>query len=90
MPRQAQADAAACNAARAAIISALGETNANVNQIADANVQAAAQAGLATVQTGIGQVAQSVIAGEAPSQEGRDNVQAGLTAVSAALQNADA
>ncbi|KAI0012344.1 hypothetical protein F4779DRAFT_614796 [Xylariaceae sp. FL0662B] len=79
-----------CNAARFRIVGALGDTEDAVGQIQDTAVQDAASTGLQQAQDGIGQIAQAIIAGEEPPQEGRDQVEAGLGATGDALAGGDA
>jgi len=79
-----------CNVARLRIVKALGDTQDSVGQIQDTTVQQDASAGLKQAQGGIGQIAQAILAGEAPPQGGRDEVEAGLNAASSALDSGDA
>lgn len=84
-----QANIAACDTSRQQIVLALSKMGDAVPAISDADVQAAAQAGLDQANAGVALVADSLLAGETPSAEGRDEVEAGLTALSAALDGAD-
>lgn len=84
-----QANVAACDTARQQIVQALANMGDAISTISDADVQAAAQAGLDQANAGVGLVAESLLAGEAPSAEGRDEVEAGLKALDAALDGAD-
>ncbi|KAH9889699.1 hypothetical protein F4778DRAFT_753740 [Xylariomycetidae sp. FL2044] len=87
-PRQIQGSAE-CNAARARIVSALGDTKDSVGQIQDATVQDAASTGLNQAQAGILQIGKALIAGDAPPQDGRDQVDTGLAAAGDALAGGD-
>ena len=79
-----------CNLARVRIVGALGDTEDAVAQIQDGATQAAATAGLEQAQGGISQIAQAIVAGDAPPASGREQVEAGLTAVGEALASGDA
>lgn len=89
-PRAAAASSAACNTARVGVVSALASAGTAVDGIQDAQVKAAAQKGLDQANTGVNEVAQSIVAGQAPSAAGRDDVEAGLKAMIAALDGGDA
>lgn len=80
----------ACNVARLQVVGALSDAGDAIGQIADADVQSAAQAGLDQANGGIDAIAQSIIAGEKASADGRTNVEAGLTAMADALASGDA
>ncbi|KAF7534761.1 hypothetical protein G7054_g5951 [Neopestalotiopsis clavispora] len=86
-PRQ---DSLACNLARFQIVKAIGDTKSAVADIQDPAVQSAAAAGVKTAQGGVAQVAGSILTGAAPSADGRDAVESGLNATSAALAGGDA
>lgn len=88
-PRQA-ASSAACNTARLGVVNALSNAGNAVGEIQDATVQAAVQQGLDQANSGVQEVAQSIKAGEAPSAAGRDDVEAGLKAMFAALAGGNA
>ncbi|PVH96095.1 hypothetical protein DM02DRAFT_535952, partial [Periconia macrospinosa] len=79
-----------CNVARLQIVRALGQTGNDISGIQDASVKQSAQAGVDQANDGIGQIAQALLAGEAPPQDGRDITEAGLTAASSALAAGDA
>jgi len=78
-----------CNLARLRIVGALGDTETAVGEIEDPATQEAAAAGLTQAQGGIQQIAQAIAAGEAPPEDGRAQVEAGLTAVGDALGAGD-
>jgi hypothetical protein len=78
-----------CNIARFRILGALGDTGDAISEIQDADVAAAATAGLDQAQSGISSIAQAILTGEAPPQDGRDQVEAGLAAIGEALTSAD-
>ncbi|KAG8162190.1 hypothetical protein KVR01_007955 [Diaporthe batatas] len=78
-----------CNIARFQILGALGDTGDAISEIEDADVQAAAQAGLDQANGGISQIASSLLSGGAPPADSRDEVEAGLTAMASALADAD-
>lgn len=80
----------ACNVARLQIVGALGDTEDAVGQIADADTASAAQAGLDQANGGISEIASAILAGEAPPDSGRAEVEAGLEAVGSALSAGDA
>ncbi|KAF2738916.1 hypothetical protein EJ04DRAFT_573371 [Polyplosphaeria fusca] len=88
LPRQI-AGGAACNIARLQIVSALRQTGNSVADIQDQTVAQEAQAGLDQASDGISQIAQAIIAGEAPPQDGRDLTEAGLAATTQALAGGD-
>ncbi|OHE92116.1 hypothetical protein CORC01_12571 [Colletotrichum orchidophilum] len=79
-----------CNVARLQIVGALSDTQDAVDQISDAKVQQAANAGLQQAQGGISQIAKSLISGGAPPAASRNEVAAGLSAAGTALSGADA
>ena len=78
-----------CNIARLQIVRALGDTGNAVAQIQDSATQQAAEAGLIQANAGIESIAQALVAGEAPPQSGRDEVEAGLVATGNALASGD-
>ncbi|ETS83669.1 hypothetical protein PFICI_05545 [Pestalotiopsis fici W106-1] len=86
-PRQSSL---ACNLARFQIVKAISDTKSAVADIQDPTVQSAAAAGVKTAQGGVAQVASSLFSGAAPSADGRDAVESGLNATSAALAGGDA
>ncbi|KAI5920090.1 hypothetical protein F4810DRAFT_723816 [Camillea tinctor] len=81
-------DGIKCNVARLRIVGALGQTKSAVGDIKDPTVQDAATTGLDQAQGGIAQIAKAIFAGETPPQDGRDQVEAGLTAIGDALKGA--
>ncbi|KAI1640863.1 hypothetical protein F4809DRAFT_355030 [Biscogniauxia mediterranea] len=81
-------DGLKCNVARLRIVGALGDTQDAVADIQDPTVQQAASTALDQAQGGIAQIAKAIFAGEAPPQDGRDQVEAGLTAAGDALGSA--
>ncbi|KAK8119814.1 uncharacterized protein PG998_004440 [Apiospora kogelbergensis] len=87
-PRQQQSSAA-CNQARLAIVTALAQTRNSAGDIADAATQSAAEAGLDQAGAGIRTIAQAIVGGGAPPADARDEVEAGIQAAGAALQNGD-
>ncbi|KAI1344375.1 hypothetical protein F5Y15DRAFT_366445 [Xylariaceae sp. FL0016] len=87
--RQIFQDGLACNIARLQIVGALGDTKDSVGQIQDATVADAASTGLQMADDGISQIAQAIVAGEAPPDAGREMVEAGLTAAGKALTGGD-
>lgn len=86
-PRQSSG---ACNLARLQIVKAISATKKSVAAIQDTTVQTAAAAGVKQAQGGVADVAKSIVTGAAPSQAGRDAVEAGLNATSTALAGGDA
>lgn len=88
-PRQL-AGGLACNIARLQIVNALGSTEDAVAQIQDPATASAAQAGLDQANGGISEIASAIVAGDAPPDSGRAEVEAGLQAVGSALDGADA
>jgi hypothetical protein len=78
-----------CNLARLRIVNALGDTEASVSEIEDPATQSAAADALGQAQGGIQQIAQAIGAGEAPPQDSRGQVEAGLTAAGEALASGD-
>ncbi|KAK6074024.1 hypothetical protein SCUP515_06689 [Seiridium cupressi] len=82
--------AISCNVARLQIVKAIGDTNKAVGDIQDPTVQTAAAAGVKQAQGGVADVAKSIFSGAAPSADGRNAVEAGLNATSAALAGGDA
>lgn len=85
-PRQSSA---ACNIARLQIVKAISDTKSAVADIQDTTVATAAAAGVKQAQGGVAQVAKSIFSGAAPSQAGRNAVEAGLNATSSALAGGD-
>ncbi|KAK7428820.1 hypothetical protein QQZ08_004590 [Neonectria magnoliae] len=78
-----------CNLARVRIVGALGDAGDAIDNIQDQATSAAASAGLDQANAGISQIASALIAGEAPPDEGRTEVEAGLQAIGAALDSGD-
>ncbi|KAH7320622.1 hypothetical protein B0I35DRAFT_427486 [Stachybotrys elegans] len=76
-----------CNLARFRIVSALGSARSSINNIEDETIKTAATAGLEEANSGISQIAKAILTGQAPPQESRDVVAAGLSAMDAALSS---
>lgn len=71
------------------IVGALGDAGDAIGNIQDPATSAAASAGLNQANAGISQIASAIVAGEAPPDEGRTEVEAGLQAMGAALNSGD-
>lgn len=71
------------------IVGALGDAGDAINSIQDPATSAAATTGLDQANAGISQIASAIIAGQAPPDAGRTEVEAGLKAMGAALAAGD-
>jgi hypothetical protein len=74
-----------CNLARLRIVGALTRSGQSIDAIQDETVKTAASTGLDQANLGVSQIAQAILTGEAPPQESRDIVAAGLAAMGTAL-----
>ena len=76
-----------CNVARVRIVGALADAGKSIDSIQNTKVQTAANAGLDQAKDGVAQIAKAIFSGDAPPQDSRDQVEAGLTAMGTALSS---